>query len=330
MGAPGPLRNLPPLQIDSATPKLVREPARRITLDGAPVRRIRRRRDGAAAAAFLLPSAIGLTIFLLVPLIASFALSLTDAHLIGTTHFIGLRNYATLLQLDPNFWGVFGNTLEYTAEYLILNIVLSLGLAVWIANLRWGRQFFRILFFLPTFTPLIGAAIVWLLILTPGGLLDWAAGALGLPLPNLLTNPNFALHAVVLVSLWSGFGYNLLLFSAALDSIPETYLDAASIDGASSWQQFWYIRLPLISPALFFGTVMTAITSLQVFDQIYALTRGGPGSATQTLGYYIYASGFERYRIGYASAVAWSLFIIILALTAIQLRLQRRWVNYDA
>ena len=330
MGAPGPLRHLPPLPIDGAAPRLPREPVRQIVLDGAPLRRVRRQRDGAAAAAFLLPSALGLAIFLLAPLIASFALSLTNARLIGTTRFIGLRNYTTLLQLDPNFWDVFANTLAYTAEYLVLNLVLSLGLAVWIANLRWGRQFFRILFFLPTFTPLIGAAIVWLLILTPGGLLDWAVGVLGLPLPNLLTSPDFALQAVILVSLWSGFGYNLLLFSAALDSIPGTYLDAAAIDGATGWQRFWHIRLPLISPALFFGTVMTAITSLQVFDQIYALTRGGPGSATQTLGYYIYASGFERYRIGYASAVAWTLFIIILALTILQLRLQRRWVNYDA
>lgn len=329
MGAPGPLRHLPPLQIDSGSLDLPREKVRPI-IAGGKMRRARRHGDGAAAAAFLLPSALGLAIFLLLPLIASFILSLTDARLLGTTHFIGLRNYATLLQLDPNFWGVFGNTLAYTAEYLVLNLVVSLGLAVWIANLRWGRQFFRIVFFLPTFTPLIGAAIVWLLIFTPGGLLDGVTHGLGLALPNLLTSPDLAMHAVVLVSLWSGFGYNLLLFSAALDSIPSTYLDAAAIDGATGWQQFWRIRLPLISPALFFGTVMTAITSLQVFDQIYALTRGGPGSVTQTLGYYIYTSGFERYRIGYASAVAWALFLIILALTAVQLRLQRRWVNYDA
>ncbi len=329
MGAPGP-RHLPPLQIDGNALHLPAERIRPIVLAGPPPRRIRRRGDGLAAAAFLLPSALGLTIFLLVPLVASLVLSLTDARLLGTTHFIGLRNYATLLEVDPDFWGVFGNTLAYTAEYLGLNLVVSLGLAVWIANLRWGRQFFRVIFFLPTFTPLIGAAIVWLLILTPGGLMDGVAHALGLAWPNLLTSPALAMHAVVLVSLWSGFGYNLLLFSAALDSIPRTYLDAAAIDGASAWQQFWHIRLPLISPALFFGTVMTAITSLQVFDQIYALTRGGPGSVTQTLGYYIYTAGFERYRIGYASAVAWVLFILILALTAVQLRLQRRWVNYDA
>jgi multiple sugar transport system permease protein len=121
----------------------------------------------------------------------------------------------------------------------------------------------------------------------------------------------------------------MLLFGAALETIPTTYLDAAAIDGASAWHRFWKIKLPLISPSLFFGTVLTAITSMQTFDQVYALTRGGPGSATTTLGYAIYSAGFVTYRLGYASAIAWVLFAVIMVLTAIQLRLQRRWVHYD-
>jgi multiple sugar transport system permease protein len=165
--------------------------------------------------------------------------------------------------------------------------------------------------------------------LTPGGIVDGVFAALSLPIPNLITSPAYALQVVVIVSLWSHFGYNLLLFGAALESIPSTYLDAAAIDGARPWQRFWRVKLPLISPSLFFGTVLTAISSLQVFDQVYALTRGGPGSATTTLGYAIYSQGFVTYRLGYASATAWVLFAVIMALTAVQLRLQRSWVHYD-
>lgn len=285
--------------------------------------------DRRAAFWFLLPSFLGLTIFLLVPLAASLVLSFTNWQLIGQSKFVGWRNYVNLLTIDPSFWQVLRNTFHFTIEYLVLNIVISVIMAVWISNLRWGKSFFRLIFFLPTFTPLIGSAIVWLLIFTPGGFADWAISALHLPIPNLLTSPDLALQAIVIVSLWSGFGYNLLLFGAALEAIPQSYLDAAAIDGASPWQRFWRIKLPLISPTLFFGTVMTAITSLQVFDQVYALTRGGPGSATATLGFSIYRTGFAAYKMGYASAIAWVLFLIIMALTILQLRVQRRWVHYD-
>ena len=287
------------------------------------------RRDGATAIWFLLPSFTGLTIFLLLPVTVSLILSFTNSSLIAQTHWIGMQNFDRLLFGRSNFWPVLGNTVFYTAEYLILNIVLSITMAVWIDSLNWGRQLFRVLFFLPTFVPLVGSAIVWLLILTPGGAMDWTFRALHLPIPNLITDPRLAMQAIVLVSLWSGFGYNLLLFSAALGSIPGSYLDAAKLDGATAWQRFWQIKLPLISPTLLFGVVMTAITALQVFDQVYALTRGGPGASTYTLGFLIYHIGFERYHMGAASAIAWILFALIMALTAAQLRLQKRWVHYD-
>jgi multiple sugar transport system permease protein len=291
--------------------------------------RRRRRSDLGTATLFLLPSLLGLTVFLVVPLIASLALSFTNWRVIGTTQFVGLANYIRLATTDPVFWTVVRVTLVFTAEYLVLNIVVSLTVAVWIGSLSWGKRLFRLVFFLPTFTPLVGIALVWLLMLSPGGLMDWVFAALHLPIPNLITTPGLALQVVVIVSLWSHFGYNMLLFGAALEGIPSAYLDAAAIDGAAAWQRFWRIKLPLISPALFFGTVLTAITSLQTFDQVYALTRGGPGSATTTLGYAIYAQGFVAYRLGYASSIAWILFAIIMSLTALQLGLQRRWVQYD-
>ena len=291
--------------------------------------RRRRRSDLGTASLFLLPSLLGLTAFLLVPLVISLLLSFSNWTVMGEPRFVGLANYIRLLTVDPIFWKVFGVTALYTAEYLVLNIVLSLVMAVWICSLSWGRQLFRLVFFLPTFTPLVGIALVWLLMLTPGGVVDWGFAAIGMPMPNFITDPAYALQVIVAVSLWSHFGYNMLLFGAALESIPATYLDAAAIDGAGGWHQFWRIKLPLISPSLFFGTVLTAITSLQTFDQVYALTRGGPGSATTTLGYAIYSQGFVNYRLGYSSSIAWILFAVIMVLTALQLQLQERWVHYD-
>jgi multiple sugar transport system permease protein len=296
------------------------------------VRRPRRhgRSNLITAALFLLPSLLGLTVFIIGPLAASLILSFTNWQVIGTTRFVGFSNYIRLTTSDPLFWKIFVTTLLYTAEYLVLNIVVSLTMAVWICSLSWGKQIFRLVFFLPTFMPLVGIGLIWLLMLTPGGVIDWCIAALDLPIPNLITHPDTALQVVIGVALWSHFGYNMLLFGAALESIPPAYLDAAAIDGAGAWHKFWKIKLPLISPSLFFGTVLTAITSLQTFDQIYALTRGGPGSATTTLGYAIYSQGFTDYRLGYASAIAWVLFAMIMLLTAVQLRLQRKWVHYDA
>lgn len=286
--------------------------------------------DSLSALGFLAPGLIGLLLFLVLPLIASLVLSFTNWKIMGKTSFIGLGNFSQALTVDPVFWQVLFNTILFTIEYLVLNIIISVGLALALASLRWGKQFFRLVFFLPTFAPLVGSSVVWLLIFTPGGFLDWVMAALHIPLPNLITDPSWAMQCVVIVSLWAGFGYNLLLFGAALESIPQQYLDAASIDGATSWQRFWRIKLPLISPSLFFGIVLTAITSLQVFDQVYALTRGGPGAATQTLGYKIYRDGFISYNFGYASSIAWILFVVIMVLTAVQLGLQRKWVHYDA
>jgi multiple sugar transport system permease protein len=304
-----------------------RDPAAAIRAAGRA--RKKRRGDLGTATLFLLPSLLGLTIFVVVPLAASLALSFTNWQVIGITRFVGVANYVRLVTADPTFWQVLRTTVFFSVEYLVLNVMLSLSMAVWIGGLSWGKRLFRLVFFLPTFTPLVGTALVWLLMLSPDGIVDSLFRAFGAPMPNLLTNPAMALQVVVFVSLWSHFGYNMLLFGAALEQVPQNYLEAASIDGARAWQRFWRIKLPLISPALFFGTVLTAITSLQTFDQVYALTRGGPGSATTTLGYAIYAQGFVAYRLGYASAIAWVLFAVIMALTALQLRLQRRWVNYD-
>jgi len=298
----------------------------------APVTRPRRRsgpREGRTAFFFLLPSLLGVILFLVLPIIASLVLSFTNWKLLGKPAFVGFQNYVRLFTADPQFWTVLRNTLFFTAEYLVLNIIISVGLATWIASLKRGQRWFRVVFFLPTFTPGIAVAIVWMLIFAPGGFFDFIMKSLSLGVPNLLTDQTLAMQAVIIVSLWANVGYNTVLFNAALDMVPPSYLEAAQIDGARAWDRFWKIRLPLISPTLFFGTVMTAITSLQVFDQIYVMTRGGPGNATATLGYAIYQRGFQNFQMGYASSIAWVMFALIMALTALQFWLQRKWVHYD-
>jgi multiple sugar transport system permease protein len=279
---------------------------------------------------FLLPSLIGIVLFLVLPILASIALSFTNWQLLGTPRFVGISNYVRLFTTDPQFWTVMRNTIFFTAEYLVLNIIISLGLATWISSLKIGQRWFRVIFFLPTFTPLIAVAMVWMLIFGSGGLFDNLMAALSLPFSGVLNDRTLAMQAVVLTSIWAGVGYNTVLFNAALDMVPATYLEAARIDGATAWDRFWKIRLPLISPTLFFGTVMTAITSLQVFDQIFVMTKGGPGSATATLGYAIYQRGFQNFQMGYASAIAWVMFALIMALTALQFWFQRKWVHYDS
>ena len=300
--------------------------------EGASVKRKRSRLEageGRTAFFFLLPSLIGVILFLVVPIVASVVLSFTNWKLLGQPAFVGFANYIRLFTADPQFWPVLRNTLFFTAEYLVLNLVISLGLAVWISSLKVGQRWFRVIFFLPTFTPGIAVAIVWMLIFAPDGFFDSVMAALSIHIPSMLTDQTLAMQAVVIVSLWAGVGYNTVLFNAALDMVPVNYLEAARIDGASAWDRFWKIRLPLISPTLFFGMVMTAITSLQVFDQIYVMTRGGPGNATATLGYAIYQRGFQNFQMGYASAIAWVMFAMIMALTAFQFWLQRKWVHYD-
>ena len=279
---------------------------------------------------FLLPSFLGFVAFMLFPIVASLGLSFTNWQLLSAPQFVGFSNYVRLLTTDPSFFTVLGNTLFFTVEYLVLNIVIALGLAVWISSLKRGQRWFRVMFLIPPFPPTIAVSVVWLLIFTPGGVVDYLFQTLSLAFPNMLLDGNLAMQAVIIVTLWANVGYNMVLFNAALDLVPQSYLEAAKIDGASAWDRFWKIRLPLISPTIFFGTVMTAITSLQVFDQIYVITRGGPGSSTATLGFAIYTNGFQNYQMGYASALAWVMFLIIMLLTGFQFWLQRKWVHYDS
>jgi multiple sugar transport system permease protein len=190
----------------------------------------------------------------------------------------------------------------------------------------------RALLLAPWLLPIVVSASVWRWMFAQDtGIINYvllSAGIVSEPVPWLI-EPAYALCAVILTNIWIGIPFSMAVFHSGLQALPKEIFEAAEIDGANAWQRFWRIRLPLISPTIFFATVMTAITSLQVFDEIFAMTRGGPGSATATLGFAIYQKGFTNFQMGYASALAWVMFVMIMALTILQFHMQRKWVHYD-
>jgi multiple sugar transport system permease protein len=289
-----------------------------------------RRGDGKAATGFMAPSMLGLLAFTAFPIVASLIIGFYNWPVIGSHTFIGLKNYENLLT-SKEFHTAILNTFVFVLLYVPLNIVISLGLAVWIGSkgIRL-RGLYRTIFFIPAVTPVVANAAIFSLILSPNGLIDSLMQTwFGVQAPNFLGSKTWAMPAVVMLSIWQGFGYNMLVFSAALDAVPTSLTEAAAIDGAGTVARFFRIVLPLITPSIFFAVVLTLISSFQVFTQAYVLTGGGPGNATTTMVVYLYEQGFQFYKMGLASAVAWVLFIIILVITVFQFIGQKRWVHYD-
>lgn len=281
------------------------------------------------AYAFILPSLLGFVLFLVVPMFFSLGVSFYDWELLTPPQFVGVKNFLALVA-DEVFRQVLVNTLVYTLGLVPLNLVVSLGLAVWLNTRLRGLTFYRSAFFLPVVTVTVAVALIWRWMYEPRfGIIDAALRAVGLPGPLWLGDENWALPAIIIMSVWKGFGYNMVLFLAGLQGIPSSIYEAATIDGADAWQRFWRITLPLLSPMVFLAVVLTVISSFQVFDQAYVMTRGGPANATNTIVLYIYQNGFEYFRMGYASAIAWVLFGVIFVFTLLQMRLQGRWVQYE-
>jgi multiple sugar transport system permease protein len=287
------------------------------------------RREELIAYAFILPSFLGFFVFLVVPMFFSLGISFYDWELLTPPRFTGIANFQALLT-DRVFGGVVVNTIYYTLGLVPLNLVISLGLAVWLNTRLRGLTFYRSAFFVPVVTVTVAVALIWRWMYEPRfGIIDAALRAVGLPAPLWLGDESWALPAIIIMSVWKGFGYNMVLFLAGLQGIPVTIYEAAMIDGASAWQRFWRITLPLLSPTVFLAVVLTVISSFQVFDQAYVMTNGGPANATNTIVLYIYQNGFQYFRMGYASAIAWVLFGFIFVFTLAQMRLQGRWVQYD-
>jgi multiple sugar transport system permease protein len=292
------------------------------------------KRQALWAWAFILPCLVGLLVFTYLPILASFGLSFSYWNLLGEPRWVGLSNYQSVVQ-DPIFWTTFWNTWAFVFASGVLEVVLGLLLAVWIFQLVRGQAWFRSLYFMPYITPMVSITLVFGWIYDPQfGLLNAALQAVDVfgflkePIA-WLQDPKTAMASVVMLRVWKNVGYNVLLFLAALGNLPSDLEESAHLDGASPWQIFWRITLPLISPTLFFVLVMTMINAFQVFDSIYLLTQGGPQHATEVLVYWMFKNAFEFYKIGPASAIAYILFWVILALTALQWQIRKRWVLHE-
>lgn len=276
------------------------------------------------------PVILAFLLFNLYPMALGLYLSFTDWDILSAPKFAGLKNYATMLNGDPLVWQALGQTLYYAVASVAGTTVLSLGLALALNQHMRSIGLYRTFFFLPAVTSVIAIAMVWRwLYNSEYGLLNALLGVIGIRPLNWLGDDALAMPAVILMSVWRSAGFNTVLFLAGLQGVPQEYYEAAQIDGASGWRRFWHITVPLVSPTTFFVVVNGLIGSWQVFDQVYILTRGGPHLTTVTVVYLIYSNGFEWYKTGYASALAYGLFLIILAFTAIQFSLQRRWVFYS-
>jgi multiple sugar transport system permease protein len=277
---------------------------------------------------FLAPSAVPLLAFTIVPMLTSAWVSLHAWNLIKPMTWVGLDNYRHLLS-DPATRDVFWHTLLYVAGYLPLVYVGGLGLALALNRRMPAQAFFRAAYFLPVVTSWVVVALVWKWLLNPSnGLVNHVLGAVGLGQPGWWTDPGWAMASVILASAWKDLGFVMVILLAGLQAIPGDVLEAASVDGASGWRRFWRITLPLLSPSTFFVVVISLINGFQVFDQVFVMTGGGPDDASQVVVGRIYDLTFRYGRAGEASALSWLLFALILLITALQIRGQKRWVHH--
>jgi len=243
--------------------------------------------------------------------------------------FVGLDNFVQLAS-DDRFLKALRNTAFYTVVSVPLGMLISLFLALALNQTIRGIAWIRTAYFLPVVTSTIAVALVWQWIYSPdAGLLNQFIGLFGIPAQKWLSNPTLAMPSIVAMSVWQGLGTSIIIFLAGLQAIPTELLDAASVDGAGRWARFRNIVLPLLTPSIFFTGVLSLIDSFQVFDQIFVLSRPRPTDATITVVYFIYENGFKFFKMGYATAASWILFVIVAVFTAIYFRSQNRWVHYQ-
>lgn len=278
---------------------------------------------------YLFPTILGLALFSAGAVAASFAISFTHWDIISPPAWAGGDNYVMLWQSDL-FWDVFRHTLTFVALAVPLSVVCSLALALLVNTSVPGTALFRTVYFLPVVSSMIAVALVWSWIYHPEyGLLNYLLHVSGgIAGPAWLDDTFWALPAMVIVTVWKGLGYSMVIFLAGLQTIPQDLYHAATIDGAGAWKRFRHITLPMLSPTTFFILVITLINSFQVFEQTYVLTRGGPANATLTLSYYVYQNAFQFFQMGKAAAVAYVLFALVFLVTLLQFRFQKRWVFY--
>jgi multiple sugar transport system permease protein len=278
---------------------------------------------------FVAPALVAITVFFVVPVVGALAMSFTDFDIYALANlrnlrFVGFDNYINLLQ-TPLFWQALLNTLYFVVVGVPLSIVASLGAALLLhSRLTRFKAFYRTALFAPVVTTLVAVAVVWRYLLHARyGLLNYALGAFGIAPIDWLGDPHWAMPAIILLSVWKNFGYNMVILLAALQAVPTELYEAARIDGANAWRQLRDVTLPALAPVLLMVSILTMAGHFQLFAEPYVMTQGGPAQRTVTVLYLMYEEGFKWWSLGSASSVAFILFVLMFAVTLLQLRLAR-------
>jgi multiple sugar transport system permease protein len=280
--------------------------------------------------AFVAPSVFLLIAFGLIPIVWSVLLSFENNDLLGTSQFIGLGNYRRMAS-DPAVASAIGHTLTYTLLFVPISVFLALVVAVALNRRIRFVRFYRIAVFIPLITSTIATAIIWSWLLDKDfGLVNYALSLVHIPAQGFFQSPSQALNSIVAMTVWGWLGFDVIIYLAALQGVPQELIEAAQIDGASTWSIFRNITLPLVAPATLFLIVWGTINALQLFDEVYQTTRGGPLGATTVLVYYLFTSAFQNFEAGYAAAVAILVFVGILIITVIQLWIGKKTVYYQS
>lgn len=279
--------------------------------------------------AFLSPWLVGFLVLMLLPVVMSFYYSLCEYSLLQPPLYIGGGNYRELMQ-DGVFWQSLRNTLYFACIVIPSSLVLSLGLAMLLNVKVPGQSIFRTIIFMPSLVPIVAAAMIWMWLLNGKfGMINHFLAIFGITGPSWLENPTWTVPALAIMTLWS-VGYNVVIYLAGLQDVPRELYEAAEIDGAGIWGRMRHVTLPFLSPVIFFNLIMSIIWVIQVLDIPYIMTpNGGPARSTEFIAMYLYDSGFRFLRMGYASAIAWILLLVILALTALAFWSSKRWVHYQ-
>jgi multiple sugar transport system permease protein len=280
---------------------------------------------------FAAPWIVGFFVFTLGPMAASFYLGFTDYNVFRDMNWVGLENYRRILGGEERLVNLaVYNTLYFSVLSVVFSLVTALAVAVMLNRRYPGVRLLRTAYYVPSVAAGVAVTLVWIWLLdTHNGLVNQALGLVGIVGPPWLTSPDWAKLGLVLVSMW-GLGNTMVIYLAALQGVPQELLEAASIDGAGTLRRFWHITVPMISPTLLFTLVMAIIGSFQVFTLAFVMTEGGPANSTLMYVLYLYRAGFQEFRMGYASALAWLLFLVILVLTALVFRSSPYWVYYES
>lgn len=278
---------------------------------------------------FIAPWLIGFVSFTLGPLILSFVMSFFDWPVIGERTFVGFDNFINMFTQDPQFWDSIKLTFKFALIFVPLNLIIALILALMISRSGIGTTAFRVIFYLPSVVSGVAVAIIWGWILdSNNGILNYLLSLIGIDGPNWLQDPKFAIIAIVIASAW-GVGNMMLIFYTDISTIPEEYYEAARMDGAGTFRQFINITIPIITPTIFFNLITSTIAALQQLELAMLLTKGGPLRSTFFYGMFVYENAFRHHRLGYASANAWIMFIVIMLMTAIIFKSSSAWVFYE-